>query len=178
MHSTAGASQCYFCGAGRPSCPDNVSIALCPGIGYGQQWSVFSDEWGSEGSYSCLLENDDAPENWMSWGLSVLWCPQQNSAAHLLTTASRSMPVLSIAQGRAIDPENTSVVSYALSLAPWATSGDGTRSFWIGGYQGSGGDWHWVDSTSPTNLAGCVSESAPESSCCCQVGVHITSQLL
>ena len=129
MHSSAGASQCYFCGAGRPSCPDNVSIALCPGIGYGQQWSVFSDEWGSEGSYSCLLENDDAPENWMSWGLSVLWCPQQNSAAHLLTTASRSMPVLSIAQGRAIDPENTSVVSYALSLAPWAIPGRGNTVY-------------------------------------------------
>ena len=153
MHSTAGASQCYFCGAGRPSCPENVSIALCPGIGYGPQWFLFSDEWGAEGSYSCLLENIDIPGNWMSWGQSVLWCQQQNSAAHLLTTASRAL--LPTTQARAIDPENASLVLYALSLTPWATSGDGTR------YQGADGYWEWVDSTSPTNLARCVTNPRP-----------------
>ena len=91
----------------------------------------------------------------MSWGQSVLWCQQQNTAAHLLTTASTAILSSSTAHAGVIDPENTSLLSYTLSLAPWSTNGDGTRSFWIGGYQGSGGDWHWVDGTSPTNLARC-----------------------
>ena len=140
MFSTLGASQCFFCGGGLPDCPENASTALCPGIGYGAQWAIYSDVSGSEGVYSCLLYVSGGGGGGVDWWDSVLQCPLQNSQAKLLTTAGDIVSTSPSANG------SSSLVSFALSIAPAAAP------LWVGAYQALNDQWYWIDDTTTSNL--------------------------